>query len=346
MDRQDSSLATLHRICQWPAARANVLWDVKELDSKDLEAFLQKVLQFQDETTALSAGPAETFTNDINEAWLEIRWRIYYMLLCKSTTPALPSLTRHYEHLPDQVTCRDPDSDVDEKDDLFFDEVRHALNAFHNDPARSFYVIRPLPAVQRRHIHAVAHFMHFGHLSIGTGRLRMLLLSKKSHDLSAERKSRYKAGRRIPDAQRGPSPARAAMAYQQAPPKLNNNWLYNENLYEDPQSIPGTANEGYNAGFNAGYSSAGSSASASSHLSGSSIGSSTSRRRQRRTIHGFQCKTEGCGAAFDRSCDLVHHQRIHIPYEERPYPCGRCQQRFLYPKDLRRHEKKHGPELL
>lgn len=67
-----------------------------------------------------------------------------------------------------------------------------------------------------------------------------------------------------------------------------------------------------------------------------SVASAGSRRGQRVT-GGYRCPEPGCEATFDLSGDLRHHQRKHQAKEERPHACRLCDQRFTYPKDLRRH---------
>lgn len=53
----------------------------------------------------------------------------------------------------------------------------------------------------------------------------------------------------------------------------------------------------------------------------------------------YQCAEPGCVAGnFSHKADLLRHQRIH---KERPHKCPKCDQSFLYPKDLRRHKATH-----
>lgn len=97
----------------------------------------------------------------------------------------------------------------------------------------------------------------------------------------------------------------------------------------------------------AGYSSVDSSASASSHWSNASGFSNTSKRvKRKRQPAAFECTHPGCTEKFDRWCDLNHHSRVHLAYEQRPYPCEQCDKRFLFPKDLRRHETTHATRNL
>lgn len=63
------------------------------------------------------------------------------------------------------------------------------------------------------------------------------------------------------------------------------------------------------------------------------------RKRQPAEEGGFKCKAPGCGKVFDRQSDLSKHEKYHLPEEERPFKCELCSKRFLFQKDLRRHEQ-------
>ena len=74
----------------------------------------------------------------------------------------------------------------------------------------------------------------------------------------------------------------------------------------------------------------------------------TLKTRQRRTSSAasrsstHSCSTDGCVETFRTANELYHHQRNkHTDYASRPCACTRCDKRFLYPKDLRRHERTH-----
>ena len=95
----------------------------------------------------------------------------------------------------------------------------------------------------------------------------------------------------------------------------------------------------------AGCSSAGSRRSSRSRRSLDSI-SGTKRLRLSREEGGFPCTHADCCETFNRQCDLSQHERCHLPYEERPHSCYFCPKRFLWPKDLRRHENTHLKTLL
>lgn len=75
----------------------------------------------------------------------------------------------------------------------------------------------------------------------------------------------------------------------------------------------------------------------------------TSRSRTSAGYGGFlSCDHDDCiesELTFDTPSDLTHHQRIHIPEEERPYPCSQCAKRFNFPKEQRRHELLHGTKV-
>lgn len=68
---------------------------------------------------------------------------------------------------------------------------------------------------------------------------------------------------------------------------------------------------------------------------------SFSSQRGTRLPGGYECSQ--CGATFDVPSELRHHERNHMPKEQRPHACNRCGERFLYPKDVQRHiGRKHG----
>ncbi|KAK3691161.1 hypothetical protein LTR37_018815 [Vermiconidia calcicola] len=72
--------------------------------------------------------------------------------------------------------------------------------------------------------------------------------------------------------------------------------------------------------------------------------SSSARRSKREIMSGdgqYQC--DQCPAGFYTAEDRTKHQdRVHGDYSRRPHACQQCDRRFLYPKDLRRHEATHG----
>ena len=56
----------------------------------------------------------------------------------------------------------------------------------------------------------------------------------------------------------------------------------------------------------------------------------------------LSCDYDGCNYSCAKRETLRHHQRCHIPMEDRPYSCPSCSQRFLYPREVRRHLSTHG----
>jgi uncharacterized Zn-finger protein len=56
----------------------------------------------------------------------------------------------------------------------------------------------------------------------------------------------------------------------------------------------------------------------------------------------YSCPEPGCALVFERNAELIRHSRTHLSESERPYRCTQCDQSFLYPKDLRRHETTHS----
>lgn len=229
----------------------------------------------------------------------------------------------------------DPDSDVDEEGDQLLGELYQMLRKFSDTPSRLFMVVRPLVVQQRRHVQAIAHFMHFGHLSVGDGSPRMILLSKNSNEISARFKQRYKQARNA-QSQSKPATNEMPLRKHRTDGHLTPSaWDYRDEQYR---------------GSAAYYSSADDSASLSSqfsYASGVSDMTNPIRRRVKRQRNpaAFACDYAGCGDRFDRFCDLNHHSRIHLPYLQRPYPCEKCDKRFLFPpKDLKRHEATHAPD--
>lgn len=76
--------------------------------------------------------------------------------------------------------------------------------------------------------------------------------------------------------------------------------------------------------------------------SASTLGSNPSKRGQR-IPGGYPCTR--CELTFDIPSQLRHHERKHMTKDERPFPCRHCGERFLYPKDLSRHnERLHNTE--
>lgn len=69
------------------------------------------------------------------------------------------------------------------------------------------------------------------------------------------------------------------------------------------------------------------------------------RRTGRQLLHGaFKCSK--CACRFDRKERMRAHQhRVHMEHSVRPYACaaGDCDKRFVYYKDLLRHQKLHRP---
>ncbi|KAF2170967.1 hypothetical protein M409DRAFT_18937 [Zasmidium cellare ATCC 36951] len=72
---------------------------------------------------------------------------------------------------------------------------------------------------------------------------------------------------------------------------------------------------------------------------GTAASSMKKRKRQGKTIGGYPCLADGCFMMFDRECDRKKHAKIHT--DERPHACLACGKGFLWPKDLKRHERRH-----
>lgn len=86
--------------------------------------------------------------------------------------------------------------------------------------------------------------------------------------------------------------------------------------------------------------------------SNSSLGSAYSRfgegtpGRGLRLTGAYECQQ--CSTTFDVPSNLRHHERKHIPKEHLPHACSvfGCRERFLFPKDLRRHAKRKHSQLV
>ena len=63
---------------------------------------------------------------------------------------------------------------------------------------------------------------------------------------------------------------------------------------------------------------------------------STNSKRGKRVLGGYPCTHHGCLKVFDVPSQLRHHRRPHTAKEDYRHSCH-CGERFLYPKDLRRH---------
>ncbi|KAF2636743.1 hypothetical protein P280DRAFT_139877 [Massarina eburnea CBS 473.64] len=65
------------------------------------------------------------------------------------------------------------------------------------------------------------------------------------------------------------------------------------------------------------------------------------RSRQASRPGGFGCSFRGCAKRYNRACDVKRHGKTHLDRSERPHKCTLCDEGFLYPKDLARHQNKH-----
>ncbi len=95
-----------------------------------------------------------------------------------------------------------------------------------------------------------------------------------------------------------------------------------------------------------------SSAASSYSLDGSSVfssktgarlaGKSTTASSIIDTLDGQQHKCGDCDRSFGSTATLKSHARNHTPEHLRPFGCAICQKRFIFGKDLKRHELVHG----
>ena len=287
------------------------------------------------------------FSRDYN-VWQGIDIRFFRLLnqdrLNQSVKRASPQNAR--DVLFDLDMHRNDDSDPDDNEaESIFSELNKSVSDFAGTQTRFFLVIRPLNLRLRRHVHAIAHFSHFGHMSIGSGMLGMILLSKNSERLPQSLKNAYKKALE-PQAQTNEFPCDFD-AFTCGDPGASEGLSCLPILQKD-SSLDSFLDDFHFDSSVASDSSADSRSSFSSQFSGASgmrhSGSSHGRKKRKRQPGGFPCVELNCDEVFDRQCDLAQHQRSHISHEKRPYACDDCDRRFLFPKDLRRHAKKHEKE--
>ena len=56
--------------------------------------------------------------------------------------------------------------------------------------------------------------------------------------------------------------------------------------------------------------------------------------------HGYRCSHKGCpehARVWDTRSERDHHERKHVPKDQRAHPCQHCGKKFLFPKDVGRH---------
>lgn len=70
---------------------------------------------------------------------------------------------------------------------------------------------------------------------------------------------------------------------------------------------------------------------------------STRRTRDQMTTGNYQHRCLVCNKGFDTAADLTHHSRYHQQHEDRSFACRSCAARFIFFKDLQRHEQVHDP---
>jgi uncharacterized Zn-finger protein len=51
----------------------------------------------------------------------------------------------------------------------------------------------------------------------------------------------------------------------------------------------------------------------------------------------WQCPYPGCHAMLEEAKNIPRHLKLHLPYDERPYPCLLCDARYLDNTDLKTH---------
>lgn len=231
------------------------------------------------------------------------------------------------------------DSDFDDDEaDAVFAEIDEILAEFTEPYSRKFLVTRPMTARSRRQVHCMAQCRRLGHMTIGRGSLCSMLLSNSPAHFPRWLKRDYKMAR----------------ACQSSDFDFGTftNPRHGQMTEYDHENVPYSHSEHFDEHNGSGYSSASSLGSLYSHFNDGlnfgchpdTVGASYSgRRKRKRQASGFPCLEPDCSELFDRQCDLTQHERSHLPYHQRPYPCEHCDKRFLFPKDLRRHERIHQP---
>ena len=208
--------------------------------------------------------------------------------------------------------------DTDSEDEAYCD-IRSMLQAFQQS-TKDWMMIEPiLKSKHRRHIHVWARLSHYGCITLPC---KSMFLHKDSAQLPPQRRKKKRSPILRTPSSTSLVPAIPGNLPAEFPPPP----AFDPSIWE-----PRDDNQGYSSG--------------SSHASGlSSYSRASSRSKKRRLAkeaRAFACQADGCLEVFDRQCDLAHHERIHCTYEERPHACNMCDSRFLFPKDLRRHEKIH-----
>lgn len=223
--------------------------------------------------------------------------------------------------IPSQMSAID-DSDVTDDEDPTYGFIDSGMHELSRNSIRQVLVLPNLKLSHRRHAHALARCMGLNHFSIGNEGDRILIVSK---DRSMQRptKSLKNAFRSVrqPDKMSEEPGQRSAASQGTRPPSFERQMSPRQSRTRVTRCSSGQSTD--------------------TGASSASTGGNVKRRRQSRHEGAFICYHEGCEEVFDRQCDLSQHERNHLVYEQRPYGCEICNKRFLFPKDLRRHEKTH-----
>lgn len=81
---------------------------------------------------------------------------------------------------------------------------------------------------------------------------------------------------------------------------------------------------------------------------GSSLADTPAGRRVRlpKITGGYPCSKSDCSKVFDRAGDRAKHQRTHQPRDSYAHQYSSCERRFMYAKDLKRHQTVHDCEAV
>lgn len=242
---------------------------------------------------------------------------------------------------PRRILVTDESDVSDENVSSQLEYAQREIDNFRNHNWRQFWALSGLKLRDRRQAHALAHISGFAHVSLGSGGEKVVLVSKRKDLFPASLKrtirlwSRQKNASNILWQSSGSSQAHYDAFSQIAAHDIYRPFGRAQAYYDALSQAPNEATKSFRSPARS------TTHSSESGVSIASCGSGHKRRRQSRHEGAFLCEYIGCSEKFDRKCDLTQHERSHMPYEQRPYACESCVRRFLFPKDLKRHEEIH-----
>lgn len=255
--------------------------------------------------------------------------------------------------IPQKITVTGESDISDDDNRQNFADLVAGMRRLSWNQSRQFLAVTGLKLCDRKQAHALAHVMGLSHITLGEE--KTLLLSNNNELFTPLLKTAIRTLAKMNNTNWDPrecydndgaaysntsNNAQGTLSARQT--QLESNTRL-ETVDLNRQNFTfgiGQSLRPRKARLNGGYSSGGSGASDGANSNASS-GSGVKRRRQSRCDGAFVCHHDGCCERFDRQCDLTQHERSHLPHEQRPYGCESCGKRFLYPKDLRRHDDIH-----